>query len=198
MTPAAPGFMLVDKRGAKQGEFSGVGLMQAAVNRTKEWTQPRATGRRSVKMQGNVAYISSDIVRQTRPETGTKTMPRTPAKPVDRPKAKPAAKTAVKKSVMAQAQPRTGIVSTLIVVLIAFCALAVLVSRYAAVCAIGTRNNTLQKQIAAMEAQIDELQLKIEMSDNLGEVQEKAVDELGMTYPAPEQKISIDKAANGE
>ena len=166
--------------------------MQAAVSRTKEWTQPKAMDRRSVKMRGNVAYINSDIVRQTRPGAGVKTMPKAPARPIARPGAKPVARTAQKAVTAAQAKPHAGLVSTLVVVIIAFCALAVLVSRYAAVCAIGTQNETLRKQIAAMEAQIDELQLQIEMEDDLNEVQEKAVGELGMTYPTPEQKIGID------
>ena len=166
--------------------------MQAAVSRTKEWTQPKAMDRRSVKMRGNVAYINSDIVRQTRPGAGVKTMPKAPARPIARPGAKPVARTAQKAVTAAQAKPHAGLVSTLVVVIIAFCALAVLVSRYAAVCAIGTQNESLRKQIAAMEAQIDELQLQIEMEDDLNEVQEKAVGELGMTYPTPEQKIGID------
>ncbi len=166
--------------------------MQAAVSRTKEWTQPKAMDRRSVKMRGNVAYINSDIVRQTRPGAGVKTMPKAPARPIARPGAKPVARTAQKAVTAAQAKPHAGLVSTLVVVIIAFCALAVLVSRYAAVCAIGTQNETLRKQIAAMEAQIDELQLQIEMDDDLQKVQEKAVGELGMTYPTPEQKIGID------
>jgi len=148
--------------------------------------------RRSVKMRGNVAYINSDIVRQTRPGAGVKTMPKAPARPIARPGAKPVARTAQKAVTAAQAKPHAGLVSTLVVVIIAFCALAVLVSRYAAVCAIGTQNETLRKQIAAMEAQIDELQLQIEMDDDLQKVQEKAVGELGMTYPTPEQKIGID------
>ena len=168
-------------------------MMQAAVSRTKEWTQPRAMDRRSVKMRGNVAYINSDIVRQTRPGAGVKTMPKAPARPIARPNARPAARAeAQKAATAAQAKPHAGLISTLVVVIIAFCALAVLVSRYAAVCAIGTQNETLRKQIAAMEAQIDELQLQIEMEDDLNEVQEKAVGELGMTYPTPEQKIGID------
>lgn len=166
--------------------------MQAAASRTKEWTQPRAMDRRSVKMRGNVAYINSDIVRQTRPGAGVKTMPKAPARPIPRPSARPAVRTAAKTTAAAQAKPHTGLISTLIVVIVAFCALAVLVSRYAAVCAVGTQNEALRKQIAAMEAQIDELQLQIEMDDDLREVQDKAVGELGMTYPTPEQKIGID------
>jgi len=149
--------------------------------------------RRSVKMQGNVAYINSDIVRQTRPGAGVKTMPKAPARPVVRPNARPAVRTAAAKAVTAaQVRPHKGLVSTLVVVIVAFCALAVLVSRYAAVCAVGTQNEKLRKQIAVMEAQIDELQLQIEMDDDLSEAQEKAVSELGMTYPTPEQKIGID------
>jgi cell division protein FtsB len=182
--------------------ISGVELMQTAVKKANEWAQAKPSGQRTVKMQGNVAYISSDLVRQNRPETGVKTAPKTPAKKVARPaakrNAKPAVNTAPKPSAKAEARPRAGFISTLIVLLVAFGALAVLVSRYAAVCSIGTQNNTIEKNIAALEAQMDELQLKIEMDDDLQKVQEKAVGELGMTYPTPEQKISIDQAANGE
>ena len=176
--------------------------MQTAVKRANEWTQARASGQRTVKMQGNVAYISSDSVRHNRPDTGVKTAPKAPAKTVARPavktKAKPAVNTAVKPSAKADVKPRTGFISTLIVLLVAFGALAILVSRYAVVCSIGTQNNALEKSIAAVEAQMDELQLKIEMSDDLQMVQEKATSELGMSYPTPEQKINIDTAANGE
>jgi cell division protein FtsB len=176
--------------------------MQAAVKKENEWTQTRPSGQRTVKMQGKVAYISSDIVGYTRPETGVKTTPKTPAKTVARPAVKksvrPAVKAAAKPSAKADTRSRTGFISTLIVLLVAFGALAVLVSRYAAVCSIGTQNNALEKSIAVVEAQMDELQLKIEMDDDLQKVQEEAVGELGMIYPTPEQKISIDTAANGE
>jgi cell division protein FtsB len=176
--------------------------MQTAAKRANEYAQGGPSGKQAVKMQGNVAYISSDIVRYNRPAADVRTTPETPAKTAARPAVaktvKPAAKTTVKPSAKAAAQPRTGFVSTLIVLFVAFGVLAVLVSRYAMVCSIGAKNNTIKNEITAVQAKMDALQLQIELDDNLQHVQEAAENELGMTYPTPEQKIQIDTGADGE
>jgi cell division protein FtsB len=78
------------------------------------------------------------------------------------------------------------------VLFIAFGALAVLVSRYALVCSIGTQNNALKKNIDSVQAQMDDLKLRIEFDDDLNYVQDTAQNELGMTYPTPDQKIHVD------
>lgn len=147
--------------------------MQTALKREKQEIAVRPTAKRAVKMQGNVAYINSDYVRQT-------AKPATVARP------------AVKMAVKTAAKPRTGIVSTLLILLIAFGALAVLVSRFAMVCSIGAQNNALKKNIQTVEAQMEALKLDMELRDDLQYVQNAAQEELGMNYPRPEQKIVVD------
>lgn len=154
--------------------------MQTAAKRANETTLNRPSSKRTVKMEGNVAYINSDYVRKNKPVAGERSMPKAAAKKV--------AKTAVKTA----AQPRSGIVSTLLVLFIAFGALAVLVSRYAIACSIGTQNNALKKDINAVQARMDDLKLRIELADDLQYVQDTAQNELGMTYPTPDQKIQVD------
>jgi len=168
--------------------------MQTTAKKTNEFIQAGPSEKRVVKMQGNVAYISSDIVRYANPAPGVRTTPRKPVKTV----ARPAAKTAARPAAKTAAQPRTGFVSTLVVLFIAFGALAVLVSRYAVACSIGAQNNSLKMDIEAAQAKMDELSLNIELRDDLQYVQDTAENELGMTYPTPEQKINIDKTANGQ
>ncbi len=158
--------------------------MQTALNKTNEFTVARPSAKRTVKMDGNVAYISSDYVRKNKPAADAQTAPKAAAKTA----AKAAAKTAVKKA----EKPRTGFVSTLIVLFVAFGALAVLVSRYAMVCSIGTQNNALKNDINAVQARMDELKLQIELDDDLQYVQDTAQNEMDMTYPTPEQKIHVD------
>ena len=157
--------------------------MQTALNKTNEFTVARPSAKRTVKMDGNVAYISNDYVRKNKPVAAAHTAPKAAAKTV----AKAAVKTAVKKA----EKPRTGFVSTLIVLFVAFGALSVLVSRYAMVCSIGTQNNALKKDINAVQARMDELKLQIELSDDLQYVQDTAENELDMAYPTPDQKIQV-------
>ena len=147
--------------------------MQTALKKPIEERAVRPTTKRAVKMQGNVAYINSDYVRQTA-------------------KLATAARPAVKAAVNTAAKPRTGILSTLLLLLIAFGALAVLVSRFAFVCSIGTQNNVLKKNIQKVEAQMEALKLDMELRDDLQYIQNTAQEELGMNYPRPEQKIVVD------
>jgi len=158
--------------------------MQTAIKKTNEFTAKRPSANRTVKMDGNVAYISSDYVRKNKPVADARTVSKAAAKTA----AKPAAKAAVKTA----AKTRTGLVSTLFVLFIAFGALAVLVSRYAIVCSVGFQNNALKKDINTAQARMDELELKIELDDDLQYVQDTAQNEMDMTYPAPEQIKHID------
>ena len=150
--------------------------MQAALKRN-EYLATGQYARRTVKMDGNVAYISNNNVR--RPPAVAKPAPKAAVRPV------------AKKAVNTAARPRAGVASTLIVLFIAFCALAVLVSRYAMVCSIGSQNNSLKKDIRNAEVMMEELKLKMELRDDLQYVRDTAQNELGMTYPVPEQKIHV-------
>ncbi len=160
--------------------------MQSALKKTNEFTVTRPSAKRTVKMDGNVAYISSDHVRKNKPVADAQPASKAAAKTVAKPAAKNAAKNAEKSA------PRAGIVSTLIVLFIAFSALAVLVSRYAIACSVGSQNNALKKDITAAQARMDELELKIELDDDLQYVQDTAQKEMDMTYPAPEQIKHVD------
>lgn len=140
-------------------------------------------------MEGNVAYISSNHVRQNKP--AVKAEPKTAAKTV----AKKAVRTTAKTATKTAAKPRTGVVSTLFVLFIAFGALAVLVSRYAMVSSIGAQNNSLKNNIKQVEAKMEELKLDMELRDDLQYVQDTAQDELGMIYPTPDQKFHVDTSS---
>ena len=126
-------------------------------------SQPR---RRAVNMDGNVAYVNRGFAKQK------------VRQPV--------------RKVKAQAKPRRkSLAMTMVVLFTAFAALALLVSRYAAVCSIGAQNNELEQQIVTIEAQIDNLSVELELKDDLEYVHNVAQTELGMKYPDQNQKISI-------
>lgn len=156
--------------------------MQAVQRKIEYKAQPQPQPRsRVVKIEGNVAYISSGVAAA---------QPRT----APRPAVKPAVKPAVRPKAVAKpaAKPKRGIVSTLAVLFAAFAAMAMLVSRYAEACAVGARNNDLKESIAVVETQIEALKVDIEMKGDLMGVQQTAQQQLNMTYPSPDQIITIE------
>ena len=150
-----------------------VKTMQTAQAKTQYKTKPRRPSaqpkKRVVKMDGNVAYVSNGFA----------------SKKVQQPRS------AVKRQIKVKQKKKTGLASTLLVLFIAFCALALLVSRYAAVCSIGSANNELERRIEATEAKIDNLAVDLELKDNLEHIHSSAQDELGMEYPDQSQRITI-------
>jgi cell division protein FtsL len=151
--------------------------MQAVQKRVEYEVRPSVTPRkRVVKIEGNVAYISNGFAAQ-KPRIAPAA--KTAARPAPRPAAKPAAK------------PKKGLVSTLLIVFAAFCAMSVMVSRYAVACSVGARNNELKESIAEVQTQIEALQVDIELKDNLAYVQKSARDDLKMKYPDPGQIVEI-------
>jgi cell division protein FtsB len=140
---------------------------QVKTNRSNRVTRPNAQPRRRVvNMDGNVAYVNRGFAKQK---------VRQPRK---------AAKAEAKHS-------RAGLGMTMFVMFAAFCALALLVSRYAVVCSIGAQNNALEQQIVTIEGQIDNLAVQLELKDDLEYVHNVAQSELGMKYPDQSQKVSI-------
>ena len=158
--------------------------MQSAQRKTYD-IAPYQRTRKVVKVRGNVAYINNDFLsdpaRQRPKQQNAKK-----AAPAPRPVTPLKTKTAAKKA------PKSGVASTLFVLFIAFCALALLVSRYAAIAQIGVQNNALQKQISTLEAKADTMAVDLELSSTLQAVQSTATQELGMTYPINNQKIYVD------
>jgi len=141
--------------------------MQTAQRKIQYEARPAAApAKRVVKMDGNVAYISNGFAKQQ----------------VRQPAAAP------KKA----EKHKTGFVSTLCVIFVAFCAMAVLVSRYAAVCSVGAENNKLAQDIEAIETKVEALEVELELKDDLQTVQETARQTLKMQYPAQDQKIQMD------
>ncbi len=160
--------------------------MQALQRKIEYKVQPQPQPRsRVVKIEGNVAYISSGAAAA---------QPRTAPRPAAKPAAKPAVKPAARPKSVAKpaAKPKRGIVSTLAVLMAAFAAMAMLVSRYAEACAVGARNNDLKESIASVETQIEALKVDIEMKSDLMGVQQTARQQLNMTYPSPDQIITIE------
>ena len=140
---------------------------QVKTNRNARAARPKAQPRRSaVKMDGNVVYVNNGFAKQK------------VRQPVKRAKAK-------------QKRSRAGLGVTMFVLLAAFCALALLVSRYAVICSIGSKNNELKQQITTIEGKIDNLAVELELKDDLEYVHNTAQTELGMRYPDQSQKVSI-------
>ena len=145
--------------------------MQSAQAKTDYKQRPARTlpqpRKRVVKMDGNVAYVSNGFAKRKvqQPTVSAKKRP------------KP--------------RLRTGLASTITVLFIAFSALALLVSRYAVVCSIGSKNNELERQLQVIKAQTDSLAVQMELKDNIQSVHTSAQSELGMTYPGQNQRITI-------
>lgn len=147
--------------------------MQSAQAKTYYKDKPARTSqqpkKRVVKMEGNVAYVSNGFAK----------------KKVQQPKVSAKKKPAHKK------KTKSGLLSTLVVLFIAFGALALLVSRYAVVCSIGSQNNELEQRLEKIEAQIDNMAVDLELKDDLEYVHNSAQADLGMKYPQQSQKITI-------
>ena len=86
---------------------------------------------------------------------------------------------------------RVSVASTIFVVFVVFCALSLLISRYAAVSAIGSENNKLKNSINDMQVKIEQLKVDMELQDNIENVRNTAINVLGMTYPDESQKVPI-------
>jgi len=104
-----------------------------------------------------------------------------------------AAKQTVRKAAEAKQAKRvlTGVASTILVVFVVFCALSLMISRYAAVSALGSENNKLRNSINDIQVKIDQLKVDMELQDNIENVRITAVNVLGMTYPDENQKVPI-------
>ena len=103
---------------------------QAKVHyKTKQAEPSRKPAKRVVKMDGNVAYVSSGFAKKKIQQTAKA------ARTLSRPRKK----------------AKSGLASTLFVLFIAFCALAMLISRYAIVCSIGSQNNELERKIERLK-----------------------------------------------
>lgn len=164
--------------------------MQSAQRKYDYDITPYPVRKRVVKMQGNVAYINIDPEKPaTKARPKTRPAQKTQAK--KKSKTNAAAKAKMEALRIERAQSRRSLASTLFVVFVAFCALSLLISRYAAICTIGGQNNDIKENIETLEAQIDQLSLDMELRVNVEDVQSKAQDELNMNYPRQDQKISI-------
>lgn len=144
--------------------------MQTAQKKVNYGARTKPAKKRVVKMDGNVAYINNGFASKKVKQSAA----------------------AVKKDAKQNKQNKSGLASTLFVFFIAFSAMALLISRYAAISSIGLDNNKLENGIKTVETKIEELQIDMELRDNLEEVQNYARQELKMTYPTQDQKIYID------
>jgi cell division protein FtsL len=130
-------------------------------------------------------------VRKAQPSTQARPAQKVQAKPAGKPQTK--AKAATKAAVIRRerAASRRSLVSSLFVIFLAFCALSLLISRYAALCSIGVQNNAIKEDIALLEGEIDKLQLDMELRDSVEYIQDTAQNDLKMAYPTQDQKITI-------
>lgn len=171
--------------------------MQSAQRKYDYEVSSYPAKKRVVKMQGNVAYISID---PKRPATKAKSAVK--ARPAQKKQVKTQAKSKSKANAVAKAkaeamrreraQSRRNLMSTIFVVFVAFCALSLMISRYAALCTVSAQNIEIEENIETLEAQIDQLALDMELQDSVEDVQSEAQDVLGMDYPRQDQKITID------
>lgn len=107
---------------------------------------------------------------------------------------KQAAKQGVRKAPAAQKAKHmhAGVLSTIFVIFAAFCAMSLLISRYAAISAVGTENNKLKSSINDVQVKIEQLKVDMELQDNVENVRNTALNVLGMTYPDESQKVYLD------
>jgi cell division protein FtsL len=217
--------------------------MQAAQRKTEYRPSSAASGKRVVKMDGNVAYIRKGESTAPRGTSGTShpvrvgssksavSTNKSAASPAGRtthpirvggrtntaaPKSREtfrgdSARPMKKRVVHSGAAPKssvivnvnkaaakqakrvhTGVVSTIFVIFVGFCALSVLISRYAAISTIGSENSKIKSDINAVEVKIEELKVDMELQDNLENVRDTALNVLKMTYPDQSQKVYID------
>lgn len=169
-----------------------------ATQRKTEYARTPLPKKRVVKMEGNVAYIDTGSPKSQRAfwgeSTGYSENDATRRQHADARK-KSAAKQKAAKQAAAAAQAknlRKGIASTIAVIFIAFCALALLVSRYAAICTINSENNKLKGEIEAISVKTEDLKVQMELRDNLENVLDTAMHDLGMKYPVDEQRVYLD------
>ena len=171
--------------------------------------------RRTVKMEGNVAYIkqgrrvSGGAPKRAKPEgakNATALRNEIAATPVRRKAYEKAARpdrnekmAAAARAALRQAEAlkqakrvRTGALTTIFVVFVAFCALALLISRYVVACGVNSENIALQSKIDKVQEQISDIKIRMEQNDSLKHIEDVAVNEFGMTYPEPGQKVRLD------
>lgn len=164
--------------------------MQSAQRKFDYEITQYPAGKRVVKMQGNVAYISTDPVRhEARPRPSARPAQKIQVDPRKKSKAQAAAKAKELSRKRERVRSRKSLISTLFVVFVAFCALSLMIARYAEICTIGARNNEIKEGIEALDAKIDEVSLQMELQDNVEVVQNKALNDLKMAYPRQDQKI---------
>jgi len=164
--------------------------MQTAQKQLKYYKKPDLPKKRTVKIDGNVAYIDSGFAKKKVVQTKTAAPKKKAATSAAKPKKKT---TAAAKPAKKQVKRGKGaVISTLALCFVAFCALALLISRYAAVYAIGAQNNELENSIAQTQAEIEALQVDMELRDDIEYIKNTARDELKMTYPTQDQKVTID------
>jgi cell division protein FtsL len=171
-----------------------------AVQRKTEYRPAAPPRKRVVKIEDNVAYIGSGVPKKPRGFRGESPKPPkdnvirgSAARPGSSVVSSPAKQNVRKADVAdSKTKPHTGVVSTIIVLFMAFCALALLVSRYAAVCVINSENSRIKSDITSLEARIEELKVNIELQNDLEYVRSTAVGKLGMKYPDQSQKVSLD------
>lgn len=145
-------------------------------------------------MQGNVAYINTDPVkpvRKAQSSTKARSAQKVQPKPAGKPHSKAKAATKAAEIRRERAASRRGLASTLFVIFLAFCALSLLISRYAVLCSIGVQNNEIKEGIAMLEGEIDKLELDMELRDSVEYIQDTAQKDLRMAYPTQDQKITI-------
>ncbi|MFA5676084.1 MAG: hypothetical protein WDA65_06130 [Christensenellales bacterium] len=159
--------------------------MQCAQRKYDYTYAPNINKKRKVNMRGNVAYINNNNFLC---ESGSSNGRQKPAVKKTGVYKRPAP---VRVTDCVQ-KKRKGLASTLTVIFIGFCALALLVSRHAEIVRIGLQNNELTQKISALETKAEDLKLEMELRGTLESVAATARQRLGMTYPLNNQRMNID------
>lgn len=162
--------------------------MQSAQRKFDYTSAPYAKKKRTVNMRGNVAYINNNNFLDVRSTPWER--PRPAAKQPER-LTQNTVTLSSHKTDCARKEGK-GLASTLTVLFIAFCALALLVSRHAEIVQIGLKNNQIMREISKLETKAEDLKLDLELRSTLESVQTIARQQLGMTYPLENQRIFID------
>jgi cell division protein FtsL len=78
-----------------------------------------------------------------------------------------------------------------LMIVIVFGSMAYLLIRYAEINEIKYRNFELKQDIEELDIQVEELKLQIESAMSLENIEDYAVEKLGMQYPKPEQIVYL-------
>lgn len=148
------------------------------------------TGRRKPYTIGNNALVLNEVfseqaVRRRKTQQGQKVQNIPQAKQGKK------VKTNIKPQVKPQPKQKTGLFSTMFVIISIFAILSFVIARYAIICSTGNEINKIKTQMQALQQKSNELKADIAVNLDLNKMQNRAK-ELKMGFPAENQIVYLD------